>query len=230
MSVSPHSAATNGGLDTRTMPDRRTRHRERRRDEVFLSAVELFIEQGYENTTVDQIADRADVARATVFNHFPRKTEFLLEWSKRRRRRIRNAVRGADLDHAPLDRVFRFYMSEMAKMSEETRVETVALMDASLHALNLLARPPLADELAPYIEKAQRSGQVPRDMEARQAGVLIAAAYFAVLSQWIAEDAAPFDLESQLMAMLDIVLHGILLPSDPFADGRANGKGSAPKK
>ncbi len=203
--------------------DRRTRRRVQRRDDVFLSAVELFVEQGYESTTMEQIADRADVARATVFNHFSRKTEFLVEWSLRRRKRIRHAVRATDMQAWPLGNVLRFYMSEMAKMSEDTRAETVALMDASLLALNMLADPPLADELTPIIEAAQQSGQAPRDMNARQAGVLVSTAYFSVLSQWIADGPESSDLESPLMAMLDIVLHGLTVPSDPGTATPTNG-------
>jgi AcrR family transcriptional regulator len=41
------------------------------------AATELFLEQGYEKTTVDQIARRAGVARATFFNYFPAKGDVL---------------------------------------------------------------------------------------------------------------------------------------------------------
>ncbi len=36
---------------------------------MFAAAVELFVERGFDATTMDDIADRADVARATVFNY-----------------------------------------------------------------------------------------------------------------------------------------------------------------
>lgn len=37
----------------------------------------LFVEKGFDSTTMEDIAELADVARATVFNHFPRKSAFL---------------------------------------------------------------------------------------------------------------------------------------------------------
>lgn len=42
------------------------------------AALTLFREKGYEETTVEEIAERADVAKGTFFNYFPRK-DMLLE-------------------------------------------------------------------------------------------------------------------------------------------------------
>jgi AcrR family transcriptional regulator len=41
------------------------------------AAAELFLEQGYGRTTVDQIATRAGVSRATFFNYFPAKSDVM---------------------------------------------------------------------------------------------------------------------------------------------------------
>ena len=41
------------------------------------AAAELFLEQGYSHTTVDDIASRAGVSRATFFNYFHNKSDVL---------------------------------------------------------------------------------------------------------------------------------------------------------
>jgi TetR/AcrR family transcriptional regulator, cholesterol catabolism regulator len=41
------------------------------------AALELFREKGYEAATVEEIAERADVAKGTFFNYFPRKDTLL---------------------------------------------------------------------------------------------------------------------------------------------------------
>ncbi|MFC0678358.1 TetR family transcriptional regulator [Lysobacter korlensis] len=41
------------------------------------AAAELFLERGYDGTTVDDIARRAGVGRATFFNYFPSKPDLL---------------------------------------------------------------------------------------------------------------------------------------------------------
>ncbi len=47
------------------------------RERLETAALELFVEEGYEETTVAQIADRAGLNRATFFRHFAEKREVL---------------------------------------------------------------------------------------------------------------------------------------------------------
>ncbi|MYV89340.1 TetR family transcriptional regulator, partial [Streptomyces sp. SID1034] len=45
------------------------------RGRIFSAALSLFAEKGFEQTTIDDITERADVARGTFFNHFQHKEE-----------------------------------------------------------------------------------------------------------------------------------------------------------
>jgi len=47
------------------------------RERLVVAAVELFTEQGYDATTVTQIAERAGVTKSTLFRYFPDKREIL---------------------------------------------------------------------------------------------------------------------------------------------------------
>jgi AcrR family transcriptional regulator len=48
------------------------------RERLVVAAVDLFTEQGYDTTTVAQIAERAGVTKSTFFRHFPDKRELLV--------------------------------------------------------------------------------------------------------------------------------------------------------
>ncbi|MGC5562237.1 TetR/AcrR family transcriptional regulator [Streptomyces sp. FR-108] len=48
------------------------------RERLVMAAVDLFVEQGYDATTVTQIAERAGVTKSTFFRHFPDKRELLV--------------------------------------------------------------------------------------------------------------------------------------------------------
>ncbi len=52
---------------------RRERKKEETKLRIFLAAAQLFHEKGFDATTVDEIAERADVSKGTFFNYFPRK-------------------------------------------------------------------------------------------------------------------------------------------------------------
>lgn len=194
---------------------RRERGRERRRNQVYDAAVELIIEKGFDSTTMDDIAQRADVARGTVFNHFPRKSAFLDEWSARRRRRAFGAVYAEHLEDHSVREVLDRYMIELAETSSRTREETVALMGAAVHTTNVLADPPLAAELGSIFARAHAAGHLAEAADPGLAGRVLAAGYFAALTEWISHEPAPFDLRSRLLSLVGIVLDGVLA-----ADGR----------
>lgn len=56
---------------------RRDRKRRATRDALRVAALELFEQRGYSATTIDDITERADVARRTFFRHFPSKEAVL---------------------------------------------------------------------------------------------------------------------------------------------------------
>jgi AcrR family transcriptional regulator len=47
------------------------------RERLVRAALDLFTEQGYDNTTVAQIAERAGLTKSTFFRHFPDKRDVL---------------------------------------------------------------------------------------------------------------------------------------------------------
>ena len=63
-------------------PSRRERRRLEIRDRILEVAVSLFETHGYEATTVNEIAQHADIAYGTFFNHFPTKLDLLRELSE----------------------------------------------------------------------------------------------------------------------------------------------------
>lgn len=52
------------------------------RELLYRAATELFVERGYEDTTMADIAERAGTARRTAFNHFPNKGDIPMMWAR----------------------------------------------------------------------------------------------------------------------------------------------------
>src|SRR5258708_35202478 len=64
---------------TAQVVDRQERRKRRTRQAIQKAALELFAERGYRETTINDIAERAEVAPRTVTVHFPTKEELLLD-------------------------------------------------------------------------------------------------------------------------------------------------------
>jgi AcrR family transcriptional regulator len=69
------------------------------------AALRLYVDQGYERTTVAEIAERAGVTARTFFRHFADKREVLFAGSAELERRMVAAVAEAPAGAAPLDLV-----------------------------------------------------------------------------------------------------------------------------
>jgi AcrR family transcriptional regulator len=204
------------GAGDEASPDRRARRLQQRANEVYEAAVELFVERGYEKTTMEDIADRADVARASVFNYFPRKAAFLDEWISRRRRRVAEAIGLKLLDSRSIEEALGRYLDELARVNIDTRAEAVALMAVALGQTHVsgssssLTVPPLASEFANYVAQGIVQGEFGSEVRSSRVGILLAHGYFASVIHWTEEEPAPFDLHDELRGLLDIVIRGIL--------------------
>jgi AcrR family transcriptional regulator len=68
------------------------------RERLETAALDLFVENGYEETTVAQIADRAGLNRATFFRHFADKREVLFGGEEMLAGLFGDGIRGAAPD------------------------------------------------------------------------------------------------------------------------------------
>ncbi|HEX6340722.1 helix-turn-helix domain-containing protein [Umezawaea sp.] len=75
------------------------------RERLVVAAVDLFTEQGYDATTVAQIAERAGVTKSTFFRHFPDKRELLVAGQETLGRLLAEGITEAPADARPLEAV-----------------------------------------------------------------------------------------------------------------------------
>jgi AcrR family transcriptional regulator len=187
---------------------RRTRRRNERRDRVFTAAIELFADRGYDETSMDDIATRAGLARTTVFNHYPRKVLFLEDWAQRRRMLAARSFAERAPDAASVRDVLGAYLAALAALNEDSRAETAAIMPLALRYTDVMVDHPLGGDLAQLIVDS-RAGLRP-GADALWVGRLIALGYFSAVSRWITAEPPPFALADELASLLDAVLLGAL--------------------
>lgn len=61
------------------IPERRERERSERRDSILQAAVQVYMEEGYHATTMEKIAETAELSRATLYLYFKTKDEIFVQ-------------------------------------------------------------------------------------------------------------------------------------------------------
>jgi AcrR family transcriptional regulator len=165
-----------------TPPDRRARKRLATRQTISDVATRLFFERGFDQVTVDEIADAADVGRMTVFNHFPRKEDMFFDLDQAGRDDILLALRQRDPDMAPIEALRLFAHRVVAEgqpyVSFSRGSESfIATIKASA-PLKARARA-IRDELAQVLTTAltESVGRQPGDPDAHLAANMLLAAW-----------------------------------------------------
>lgn len=79
------------------MPRTAARGGPQTRARISQVATQLFLERGFDEVTVAQVAREAGVSSVTVFKHFPRKEDLLLDRADDALEVLRTAVRGGDV-------------------------------------------------------------------------------------------------------------------------------------
>ncbi|MEV7782547.1 TetR/AcrR family transcriptional regulator [Kitasatospora sp. NPDC088351] len=77
---------------TEDTPNLRELNKRRTRDAISRAATGLFIERGFDRTTIAEVAAAAGVAKMTVTNHFPRKEDLLLDLHEEMAARLARTV------------------------------------------------------------------------------------------------------------------------------------------
>ncbi|MDQ8700873.1 TetR family transcriptional regulator [Hyphomicrobium sp. LHD-15] len=89
--------------------------RERKRRETLQritdTGLKLFLSQGYEETTLDAIAEASGISRRTFFYYFKSKEEILLAWQSGTGAAIAAAIQEQTADKAPIDAVLDAILS-----------------------------------------------------------------------------------------------------------------------
>jgi AcrR family transcriptional regulator len=168
--------------------DLRTRKRLATRQAISNIATRLFLERGFDQVKVDEIAAAADVGRMTVFNHFPRKEDMFFDRDEEGREALRSALRQRNPQVTPLETLRLLAHGLVADNSPYMRFSAesqgfIATIEGS-ETLKARARA-IRDEIAQVLalELAHSAGREKEDGDAQLAAGLVVATWTVALIQ-----------------------------------------------
>jgi AcrR family transcriptional regulator len=205
-----------------TMPapetsDRRARKRNHTLDHLAATAFRLFEAHGYDAVTMEQVAAEADVAKGTLYNHFPVKEALLAHWihAELASHMVQLAVE--------VERQTRFapriwaVLNASAIWCEAHRVYLphylrFRFLDINASALGQLGgQSSDVDKLfEAAIDASQRTGELRKDLTAAHLAALFNHLYLGALMRWLT--APGLKLEEEFAAVVGLFVEGAKAP------------------
>ncbi len=138
----------------------------------FSAAMKLFKKKGVEETSVEEIAQKAGYSRATFFNHFGTKKGILRYFGQSLLDRVDQILKEADSTLPPLERL-RSILSFLAREADGNREELEIIFLHSVTDPDYFknpspARQRLARAVVVLVSEAQEEGQARTDMPAEE--------------------------------------------------------------
>lgn len=211
---------------TDVVQGRRERKKEETRRRITLAALELFHEKGFDATTVDEITERADVAKGTFFNYFPRKETVLQalgeEWMEQAEEHAaRHGRTAAERILAVFGGAAEAYGQDraLARMLVRVSMERMVCPEPDV------ARSGLYRMVVDAVRDGQSQGEFRPDVEADAVFGVVASVFMGTLLWWVGGGPhqevvakSTLSLHDAVERQLSLVFDGIRLPA---AAGRA---------
>jgi TetR/AcrR family transcriptional regulator, cholesterol catabolism regulator len=200
--------------------ERRLGLRERKKQEtaerIYRTALKLFSERGYDATTVEEIAQAADVAKGTFFNYFPTKDAVLSHAGHRQMQLLHEAIakdQGFEERsvYEQLTLVFDTLAAGIQDIHEAMRVVSLEVYrSVSAYSDTASTARQLYELLLELVCLGQRRGELRADIAApaESMALLVMSAYFYTFFAWLELDNPPA-LALMLHVHLDMLLQGM---------------------
>ncbi|SFM79030.1 TetR/AcrR family transcriptional regulator [Rugamonas rubra] len=198
-------------------PGRRARKLQQSKEHLLRCAWALFEELGYEAVTMEAIAHAADVARGTLYKHFPAK-EALIQQRFQDDLQLRRADARAVAPGLPGIAARFLHVFEIeAAYAESMRAYVAPYLYYRLGRQQLSQNSPERDDfeclIVDLIRQGQREGEVGADASAERMAEYLVFLRLAVLTRWLATPAAP--LAPHYAEMIQLFLHGAATRAAP---------------
>jgi len=140
---------------------RRDRKKQETRWRIYSAGIELFSNHGYDNVTIEQICDKADVSSALFFHHFSSKSALIYLLLDRLKIRIGKAL--AEASDASSAKKLRLISAEIERSTAATAAFTPQLLSVLTASDTQIDMGRLDDgitgALADIVREGQKSGE-----------------------------------------------------------------------
>lgn len=187
------------------------------RDRILKASRRLFSANGYDNTMIEEVAERAEISKATLYNYFPNKESLLigiaLEELEHLHRFVTCDLRELDSTLEKIYRLLEFFILDTIGYVGLSRKITYlnSCEESPLYSTRLELRK-LFLGLA---EEAQQKGEFRSDVDPAEIANLIKGVYLISQFEWPQiQTYTQEECSAKLRKTLNLILAGIIIPQE----------------
>ena len=177
--------------ESTSKPGLRERKQERVRQDVMDAGLRLFVQQGFDATTVDQIADAAEISRRTLFRYFETKGDILMAAMRGMSDFLETSLRARPAQEAPLLSLLEIFIA-LSQQLATSGVDAYSLAymidrDPSLRQYSLQKHAEWEDRIADVLlERLPAESHL--EVRARLLARIGVGSFRTALDQWLANE------------------------------------------
>lgn len=188
---------------------------------ILIAAKNLFSQKGFESTSVDELADAAQVAKGTIYVHFKNKDEILLVLIQEALSQIRHIVSKSTLSSHPFIECFSALLQELLELIEKNKelfiilaTEKEKLLQSNFnfkkefHTVMVEQYTETQTQLTQFLQKGIQEGFL-REIAPEEAAMVLMAIMYSFMSQWFIQGFTT-PLTEKIGLITEYFLFGIL--------------------
>ncbi len=183
------------------------------KEHIFMQALKLFKEKGFENVTVEEITKACGIAKGTFYNYFPKKEAILLHLGKTQLESFyQSIIHYADEPNVKrkLTLLFRNLFARYTEHPDLIRLIILELMRSTLHIqeeISVVQR--FREAITSMLDDAQKSGQLSEQMISEDVASVLVGVYFNTLMVWLSSDEDVTGIETIFQRQFEVVWQGV---------------------
>jgi AcrR family transcriptional regulator len=197
--------------------DRRARNRSRTTEAILRSAWRLFLTVGYEQTTIQDITEAADIGKGTFFSHFAKKSDVALYLCNHRRDTVLELYRRGAFGEGTASSRIEKMMVAFAKLNADEGLEARLMTEIVLR--QFFAGPgimgperlQIEDALEELLALGVEAKEFDSHTDCQSGAQLIHAAFYSAKAAWLRTGPldVPFDLPNRVRDDIRVILKGL---------------------
>jgi len=185
------------------------------RNAILEAAITLFNENGYDNTSIEQIAKAAGVGKGTVYSYYQTKKDIIKGFCEYELEQIHNELVASSNQDAPiLEQMVTIYMTEFKQVTRNPEFGRLFMRESVFPdecdmADNLEVESKYFSLLFPILEEGQKRGELRKELDPLHITGHFYGLFLLLISTWYTGRIPTDEIEMAMRTLFQQALEGL---------------------